>query len=435
MKYILFNLILIVFLYGNSIDNTILGFNTTNNMNMQVKNFDETSSSIFDDFSGEVALHTLYTNDTHQFDSLKGSIFLDYTKNISQNLQLKINGKYYYDAVYDIDSNRFSQEEKDQLKEEFELNEAYISWKLTQDLDILDIKLGRQIVVWGDSDTIRITDVINPLDNRRPGLVDMEYLRLPVNMLKIDYYINNWNIVPILILEQRFSKLPPFGSPFYPMDFKVTDEKYNDVTYGFKIGKDFHNMSINFYTARIHDDEGYTTMFPTPVINHEKITMIGSSLNFTIGSWLLKNENAHLKDLRYTSVNEKTFNRLDILLGLEYHGYQNMTISYDTALRSIENYDNRLLQEINPLEKNTYQHAFRISKNFLNETLFLNYLCSINGNSFFQKSGGLQRVWSEYKINDNVGVEFGIADYIGGSNFYNKTKEQDAIFANLSYNF
>ena len=35
-------------------------------------------------------------------------------------------------------------------------------------------------------------------------------------MLKLDYQIDNWRISPIAILEQRFSKFPPFGSIYYP---------------------------------------------------------------------------------------------------------------------------------------------------------------------------------------------------------------------------
>ena len=49
-------------------------------------------------------------------------------------------------------------------------------------------KLGRQIVNWGRSDTVRVLDVINPLDNREPGLVDIEDLRLPVTMARVDYF-------------------------------------------------------------------------------------------------------------------------------------------------------------------------------------------------------------------------------------------------------
>jgi len=63
------------------------------------------------------------------------------------------------------------------------------------------------VVVWGRSDTIRVTDVLNPIDNRRPGMVDIEDLRLPVAMAKLDYFVGDWRVTPIAILEQRFQKV------------------------------------------------------------------------------------------------------------------------------------------------------------------------------------------------------------------------------------
>lgn len=439
MKYILiFNIALAITLYGNSIENTISGFDTINNIKVSpIKEDESKSNNFYNNLSGELNFHTLYTIQSNKFNSLKGSIFLDYSDTISDHWKIKLNGNYYYDLIYDMDPKRFSQEEKAELKDEFYLNEAYISGKITKDLDILDIKIGRQIVAWGDSDTIRITDILNPLDNTRPGLSDIEYIRLPLAMIKIDYFINNWNIVPIIILEQDFSKRPPYGSPFYPMDFKISKEdNYNDITYGFKLSNDFHGGSFNLYTARIYDDEGYVEMIPPQaVLKHEKITMIGSSESFTWGSWLFKNENAYLKDLKYSSVNEKTFSRFDVLLGVEYYGYENTTISYDIASRRIKDYDLRLLNEVNPLYKNSYHHALRINKNFMNETLHLNYLLTINGNRLFQKSGGLQKFWGKYKIDDSIAIEVGTIDYMGGTDFYNKTENQDAVFANFSYNF
>ena len=36
-------------------------------------------------------------------------------------------------------------------------------------------------------DNLRVTDVLNPMDLRVPGLTDIDDLRLPVTMIKLDY--------------------------------------------------------------------------------------------------------------------------------------------------------------------------------------------------------------------------------------------------------
>ena len=59
-------------------------------------------------------------------------------------------------------------------------------------------------MVWGKSDNIRVTDVLNPLELREPGLVDLEMIRLPVTMTKLDYYIKGLNLSGIVIHEVRY---------------------------------------------------------------------------------------------------------------------------------------------------------------------------------------------------------------------------------------
>ncbi len=60
------------------------------------------------------------------------------------------------------------------------------------------------------------------------------------------------------------------------------------------------------------------------------------------------------------------------------------------VLRDINNYDNRLSKELISTKERTYQHAFRISSDFINATLKANYLISLYGSKLDE--GGFQRV-------------------------------------------
>ena len=109
----------------------------------------------------------------------------------------KITGDGFYNFAYLIKGrNQFTKEFLDQQEKELKLGEAYLQGAL---LPNFDLKLGRQIVVWGKSDNIRITDVLNPLDNREPGMVDIEDLRLPVTMTRLDYDFGSWELSSILM--------------------------------------------------------------------------------------------------------------------------------------------------------------------------------------------------------------------------------------------
>jgi hypothetical protein len=287
------------------------------------------------------------------------------------------------------------------------------------------------VVVWGRSDTIRVTDVLNPLDNRRPAMVDIEDLRLPITMAKFDYFIGDWRVTPLAILEQRFTKNPPFGSAFNPSPIaSPSNENYSDVTPALSIGGEFSGWDVNFYGAEIRDDGGYVS---NGKVQHDKVTMLGSAINVLSGSWLFKSELAHLNGLKYTTIPNKTFNRTDVLLGTEYNGIANTIISYDVALRKVHDYDSQLIYEPMAIEEDTYQHALRVSSDFKNATIKANYLISLFGSQLDE--GGFQRAWVKYDIADGIYANIGVVDYMGGSSRFDTVKNNDMVFMDVTYGF
>lgn len=376
------------------------------------------------------------------FSSLRNTLFLDYEHRFENGAKVKVNVRGFYDGMYDVRKRDYTAQERDSLRTEVEIFDAYLEWSVN---DSLDVKAGRQVVVWGRSDTIRITDILNPLDNRRPGIVDIEDLRLPVTMLRFDYSVGDWRITPIAILEQRFSKNPPYGSVYNPLPADVENgqllpyppknEHYNDVTFALSAGAEYHGWDINLYAAHVYDDNGYIknpNPFVTPtLIYHEKSTMFGTALNVLSGSWLFKTEAAYWRDLRYTFTPQKKMSRIDGLAGVEYTGIADTIISYDFAIRHFISYDPRLKQE--NLEENTYQHAFRISSNFVNDTVHLNYLHTRFGLGF--ENGGFQRAWVKYDIADAINTEVGFVDYFGGTPLFDEVKDEVLVFMDISYNF
>ncbi len=391
-------------------------------------------------FTGKITeqlAYSLYNDKPHaNISSVKTSFLLDYEHKFDNGFKFKTNAKAYYDVIYSIKGReKFKQAELGQLESEVELFDAYLEGSIT---DTLDFKIGRQVVVWGRSDTIRVTDILNPLDNRRPGMVDIEDLRLPVVMAKFDYFIGDWRVTPIAILEQRFSKNPPFGSIFNPAPFVTpSNETYNDVTYALSVGAEFSGWDVNFYAAQVHNDAGYiklpTLTQPQPLMAHDKIVMVGTALNILSGSWLFKTELAYFDGLKYTTTGDREFSRSDLLLGLEYNGIPDTLISYDIVTRNMNSYDTRLITEAIPLKKHDYQHAFRVSSDFMNATVTANYLISLYGEKLDE--GGFQRAWVKYEVAQGVNANIGVIDYIGGSRFFDAIKDNDMVFADISYSF
>ena len=161
--------------------------------------------------------------------------------------------------------------------------------------------------------------------------------------------------------------------------------------------------------------------------------MFGTALNILSGSWLFKSELAHFDGLKYSTTGDKEFKRTDLLFGVEYNGITDTIVSYDISSRHIHSYDRRLMEEQNPLKKYDYQHAFRVSSDFVNATIKVNYLISLYGEKLDE--GGFQRAWVKYDLLDGVNINFGVVDYIGGSKLFDSIKDNDVVFLDISYSF
>jgi len=354
--------------------------------------------------------------------SLRTSFFLEYNHDLWSNFKLKINMNSFYDFSYLAKGrDKFTQEELDALEGEVELFDAYIEGSLSENLDM---KLGREAVVWGKSDTIQIVDVLNPMDNRRPAMVDIEDLRLTQTMAKFDYYLGSWHLSPIAILEQRGDKLPPYGGDFHPSPSKTTmPDKPNKITFALNAGASYSGFDIDFYYADIYPN---FSLYPSYVVDYrKKMQMYGTAMNYVVGSLLLKTEIAYKDNIAYLQYPNQTFERVDALVGFEYNGIAETTISFDIA-------DKHFLED-SQLQKANYQTALRVAHDMMHDSLHLNYLISLLGKKFDE--GGYQRFWAEYEISDSVKSTLGIVDYFGGNSFFDAISNNDMFYCDISYSF
>ncbi|MBT3280548.1 MAG: hypothetical protein HOF69_02125 [Campylobacteraceae bacterium] len=269
----------------------------------------------------------------------------------------------------------------------------------------IDTKFGRQIVVWGKSDNIRITDILNPMDNTRPGMVDIEDLRLGRAMTKLDYYINNnWAVSGILLHENRYSLMPELGSDYY-MPLPIPNAPSNSIAntgIALSANANFEGQDIAFYYSNQYIDN-----------TNYKSNMIGTAYNKVIDSFLIKTELAYFDNYDTSLVDSK----IDSLIGLEYNGIDEGSISIEIANKDDE-----------------IQYAVRYTQSFFNQTLDLTTLYSGFGKEL--DGGGFLRAWFEYDIDDSFSTEFGVISYQGGTKTnFELIKNNDRLFTSLKYSF
>ncbi len=409
--------------------------------------------------SGDIAFKTSIGYQKHEvdgsdysgFNQAQTALYIQYDSRLSDDWKARISADGFYDAIYDLRSNEdYRNTVKDDYRTQLRLDDTYIQGRLSSNLDI---KVGRQVVVWGKSDNIRVTDVINPLDNRLPGMIDIEDLRLSVGMAKLDYYLKQWNVSAMAIAENRIMiEATPRGE-FFPVDsifsvpggvvdpfppLRTPSSSLENMQYAFALNGIFAGWDLSFYAADVLDQKWHFKELPVPGVplssrTVSKLKMLGSAFNLAYGSWLLKAEVAHLDGVKYnTTLDDKR--RLDTLIGLEYMGITDSTISLEVANRHIFDHEGQMQNQADFVDKNEMQSALRITHSYANDTLNTTALITLFGSSL--ENGGFFRLWSEYDLMDAVSLNVGIVDYIGGDKPLSEAiKDNDRIFADIKYSF
>lgn len=367
---------------------------------------------------------------------LRAKLNLELDYDLPAKWRAHLAGYGFYDAAYQLNGRSdYSDEVLNEYESETELGEAWLQGKLGSRVDL---KLGRQIVVWGKSDNIRVTDVINPMDNREPGMVDIEDLRLPLAMARMDYYVGDWGLTALAIPEIRFNKNPAFGSDFYPYPTAMPQEIVpgdggSNSEYAFAANGIFSGWDLSLYWAQLFDDTPHRVIVAaTPQLQHSRLTMVGLAANAAVDNWLLKLEAASFDGLEYSSLPGEKRQRLDTLLGMEYSGFSDTTLSLEVVNRHLTDYDPALLGD--GVVEDEWQTALRYQGDFMHARLHLLALLTAFGSDL--ADGGFGRYSVAYDIADAFSITGGVVTYQKGDKLpFNRLFDNDRLFVDLKYSF
>jgi hypothetical protein len=331
--------------------------------------------------------------DKHKISSgkLSTNIKIDYLLN--NKYKIKSTTKAYIDSQTSIKDDH-----------DFDINELTIEGSLESGIDW---KIGRQIVVWGKSDNIRITDTINPLDSTTPGMTDIEDLRLGRVISKLDKYIGEYRLSAMILHENRYSMIPEVGSDYYnPMITRsVANTPSNSIEnsgFALSLSGNFEGEDVAFYALNDYmDNKSYRS------------NMLGFAYNKVIDSYLLKTEMAYFDNYDTSIVDSK----IDSLIGVEYNGIDDGSISFELANKN-----------------NTIEYAIRFTQSYINQTLDFTALYS--GVEKDLSGGDFIRMWFDYDVDDHVSTTWGTIMYNGGTNIIRENiKNNDRLFVSIKYNF
>ena len=370
---------------------------------------------------------------------IRPEALLELKVNLPRQWRLHVGGHFFYDAVYWLkDDDAYSDDYLETYQWEAEWHEVYFSGKLGSHLDL---KIGRQIAVWGRSDMIRVVDCLNPLDMRYPGMTDIVDLRLPVTMTRLDGYWGPFHMGVFGIHEPRFNKEPVFGSDFYPAAAPAPkDDKLGwdlaNTQWAATLGGVFHGLDVSLYWADLYSESAHVELEPDFFMTrrHARLTLWGAAGNFAWGAWLLKGEAAWRQGNRFFNGGDKTYDRLDGIVGIEYGGWTSASLGIEAAIRYYPDFDQALEQPPDYADDQEYQWALRFDKMFLNDTLQFGVLAAVYGP--LGQTATFERLTMTYDWTDNFATILGVllyqADKEGPMGFIN---DNDRLYLAFKYHF
>lgn len=385
--------------------------------------------------SGELFLGSSYNLLSHRpppgsaqyggLSRLRAELNLQIDLELPRSWRARIAGRGFYDFAYRIRGRgNYTEDVLDLYEWTAEFTEVYLQGSLLRDLDL---KIGRQVVNWGTGETFRVVDVLNPLDNREPGLVDIEDLRLPVVMTKLDYYFGDWDLSLIAVHERRFNDDPVFGSDFFPpaMGLGLPDQEpaqtLGNTEWAVALRGVFEGWDLGFFAARYYEDlprvefPGFTlvrgAVVPLPT-EHSRLTLLGSTVNVALGNWLLRGELAYIDGLEYFHRPDRKTSRVDVLLGVDYSGFTDTFIALDLVNRWIDGWESSFLDAPDFTRRNSLEVAFRIQRDFLQDTLHVTLLAVGFGRNL--EDGSAVRLGVDYDLRDALSIGGGVLLYQAG---------------------
>lgn len=335
---------------------------------------------------------------------------------------------------------------------EIKIKEAYVDLGLGQ----FDLRIGRQIVIWGKADEFNPTDFINPEDYREFISLNRADRKIGLFYPKVDYYIGKFKIEGIFIPIFTPSDIPMDTShPWIPYQIKdiivnpktiLTEaqepaHKLENSEYALKLGAILPGFDFSFcYFEGFFD---LPVMFREGIIPPDTIIILPEYKRFRAGGFDfaatlkglgIRGELAYVDTAYYPTTDLLDTDgivgkpNLSFVLGADYTFLEDLYLNFQWIGRYIFNY----VQEI---EEGEIENRFVFScyKTFLNEELKIGFSGMVYN---LDDQDYMLHPYLEYSITD--GVFFEIGSYLLGGeekSMLGQFDKNDCLCIKASYYF
>jgi len=317
------------------------------------------------------------------------------------------------------------------------LHEGYLDWVLGN----ATLRTGRQIIIWGQSDGIRITDNISPLDYSETITRDFDEIRMGVDAVNLKYAGDLGDLQLIWIPVYRDGEMPSADSPWYLggtgdrtlFSGSEPDDPFRDGEAAARYALYLPGGDLAFsYFYTWNDFPGYRPAMGEILEQvYDRVHILGAEFSKPLGEFVARAEAAWFIGSLVQGFDNDYFtaekDRIKWLAGLDWYPGGQWTLSVQYSQHHILNHKESLT------ERDCQKTAtFSLSKTLFREKLTLSAM------AFFDVSvqDGLTRLSAEYEFMDSLSLFAGSDIFFGDrEGNYGRYRDNTQVWTKIKYHF
>ena len=327
-----------------------------------------------------------------------------------------------------------------------EVREGYVE----RSFGDIDLRVGRQIVVWGRADKINPTDQWS-VRNLTFLATDDEDQRLGAFAVNFAFNFGDYRFVGIFQPEWR--------SPIYPIPpipgitlinlepsspYKQFGLKLDHTGGALDASLSFSNVISRIPNLNVLSSGAQGTSIG---LNYEFVQVIGGDFALNLGDYGIRGELAYTDSADESGLDPSKFNsELFTVLGVDRTFIESFNLNCQLLYKHVFNFqDPNLISDsnqkllasqenliANQIRSDLFGLSIRPSYKMLNDTLEV----EVAYVQWFYESGGLLRPKATYAINDHLKIIAGAEEYFGSTNsFFGRLSGLSSVFTELRANF
>ena len=334
-----------------------------------------------------------------------------------------------------------------------ELREFYLETSVGQTY----LTLGKQQIVWGKSDGLKVLDLVNPQSFREFILDEFEDSRIPLWALNAEIPVKDLVVQLLWIPDQTYHDLPEadalyeFTAPIFlpevptgiPVEVKALDKPsrvIRDSDVGVRISAFWKGWDLTLNYLYYYDDFpipfrrlSLTPMGPLVTVTPEyrRSHLVGVTFSNSFGDLTLRGELGYSTD-RYFATSDPTDSdgvietgELLYVLGFDWYGFSETLLSAQLFQIWLTDDESGSVRD-----QGATTVSFLAQREFMNDRLVASCLWLQSTNN----GDGLLRPKLKYELTDSLLLELG-ADFFYGSKhgLFGEFSPNDRVFVSLEW--